>query len=194
MVGTLTVQNLQGPASGANANKVIIPSGHVLDVSGGTLVPSAGAVVGIAQSRSSAGTSVSTTGTWIAVSGTNVSIATKQAGSSFIYHATMSAEADATSPHNCFFRYKYRINGGSWVYHSSSLTTNATAVLDSQGSFNENLHYVFDGISYTAGNTIEFMVEFQTSVSGVYFNQPNLSGQPSGTSNFHQISVMEIAQ
>ena len=45
MVGTLTVQNLQGPTSGANANKVIIPSGHVLDVSGGTLVPSAGQIV-----------------------------------------------------------------------------------------------------------------------------------------------------
>ena len=45
MAGTLTVQNLQGPASGANANKVIIPSGHVLDVSGGTLVPSADQIV-----------------------------------------------------------------------------------------------------------------------------------------------------
>lgn len=163
-------------------------------MSGGTLVPSAGAVVGIAQSRSSAGTSVSTTGTWIAVSGTNVTITTKQSGSLFIYHATLSAEADAGGAHNCFFRRKYRINGGSWVYHNSSLTSNGMAFLDSQGSFNENLHYVFDGISYTAGDTVEFMVEFQTGASGVYFNQPNLGGQPSGTSNFHQISVMEIAQ
>ena len=37
MVGTLTVQNLQGPASGANANKVIIPSGHELHASGHVL-------------------------------------------------------------------------------------------------------------------------------------------------------------
>jgi hypothetical protein len=49
MAGTLTVQNLQGPASGSNANKVIIPSGQTLDASGGTLVPSAGAVVQIAE-------------------------------------------------------------------------------------------------------------------------------------------------
>ena len=48
MVGTLTVQNLQGPASGANANKVIIPSGHVLDASAG-FVPEAGAVVQCVQ-------------------------------------------------------------------------------------------------------------------------------------------------
>lgn len=45
MAGTLTVQNLQGPSSGANANKVIIPSGHTLDASGGTLTPSSGQVV-----------------------------------------------------------------------------------------------------------------------------------------------------
>jgi len=34
MAGTLTVQNLQGPSTGANANKVIIPSGQTLEVAG----------------------------------------------------------------------------------------------------------------------------------------------------------------
>jgi len=45
MAGTLTVQNLQGPASGANANKIIISSGQTLDASAGVLTPSAGAVI-----------------------------------------------------------------------------------------------------------------------------------------------------
>lgn len=45
MAGTLTVQNLQGPSSGANANKIIVPSGQTIDASAGTLVPSAGQVV-----------------------------------------------------------------------------------------------------------------------------------------------------
>lgn len=49
MAGTLTVQNLQGPSSGANANKILIPSGQTLDVSGGTLTPSAGQVVQCVQ-------------------------------------------------------------------------------------------------------------------------------------------------
>jgi len=49
MAGTLTVPNLQGPTSGANANKIIIPSGQTLDASGGTLVPSAGQVVQVVQ-------------------------------------------------------------------------------------------------------------------------------------------------
>ena len=34
MAGTLTVQNLQGPSSGANANKIIVPSSHELYAAG----------------------------------------------------------------------------------------------------------------------------------------------------------------
>ena len=37
MAGTLTVQNLQGPTSGANANKVLIPSGNNLIATGHVL-------------------------------------------------------------------------------------------------------------------------------------------------------------
>ena len=44
MAGTLTVQNIQGPSSGANANKIIIPSGQTLDASAG-FVPPAGSVL-----------------------------------------------------------------------------------------------------------------------------------------------------
>ena len=34
MAGTLTVQNLQGPSSGANANKIIVPAGQELAAAG----------------------------------------------------------------------------------------------------------------------------------------------------------------
>jgi hypothetical protein len=44
MAGTLTVQTLQGPSSGANANKLLIPSGQTLDASEG-FTPPAGHVV-----------------------------------------------------------------------------------------------------------------------------------------------------
>ena len=44
MAGTLTVQNIECPSSGANANKIIIPSGQTLDASEG-FVPPAGHVV-----------------------------------------------------------------------------------------------------------------------------------------------------
>jgi len=61
MSGTLVVQNLQGPASGANANKIIVPAGQVLDASAGTLVPSAGGVIQVANVYSTNGISVTST-------------------------------------------------------------------------------------------------------------------------------------
>ena len=60
MAGTLTVQNLQGPSSGANANKIIVPSGQTLDASGGTLVPSSDQVVQTQVGKTTSVTSVTT--------------------------------------------------------------------------------------------------------------------------------------
>lgn len=50
MAGTLTVQNIQGPSSGANANKIIIPAGQTLDASAAELAPSAGGLVQVVNS------------------------------------------------------------------------------------------------------------------------------------------------
>ena len=40
MAGILTVQTIQGPTSGANANKVIIPAGQTLEITEGVALPS----------------------------------------------------------------------------------------------------------------------------------------------------------
>ena len=45
MAGTLTVQNLQGPSSGAFPDRVVIPAGQTLDVSGGSILPSADQII-----------------------------------------------------------------------------------------------------------------------------------------------------
>ena len=193
MASEIIVQTIKGPTSGANANKVIIPSGQTLDASNGFIAPS-GHTVQVGHSRSTAAEYFATTNTFFALAGTNLSMTAKRANSLFLYQALLSAEADATGAHNSFFRYKYRINSGSWVYHTPTLTQNGTAFLDSGGSFNEGLTYAFDGISTSAGDVIEFQLEFRTTASGVQFNQQSLSGQPSSTSNFHQIIVQEIAQ
>ena len=87
MVGTLTVQNLQGPASGANANKVIIPSGHTLDVSGGTLVPSAGAVVSANRINLDT-TQIFTSSTFVDVSNGSITVTPKSSNSIFIVTAS----------------------------------------------------------------------------------------------------------
>lgn len=51
MAGILTVQTIQGPTSGANANKVIIPAGQTLDASAGSLLPSVDGVVQVKMAK-----------------------------------------------------------------------------------------------------------------------------------------------
>lgn len=74
MAGTLTVQNLQGPSSGANANKIIVPSGQTIDASGGTLVPSAGQVVQTVKWNPVVSTTTSVSNTvWVDLATTSMS-------------------------------------------------------------------------------------------------------------------------
>ena len=99
MAGTLTVQTLQGPSSGANANKVLIPSGQTLDVSGGTLVPSEKQIVQTVKNLASGYTNHSTT-SWTAT-GLAVTITPKYSNSIIrldvstnIWWSTASANAE----------------------------------------------------------------------------------------------------
>ena len=63
MASELIVQTLKGPTSGANANKVIIPSGQTLDASAGTLTPSSGQIIN-QEFRTLSGTTNNTTTTF----------------------------------------------------------------------------------------------------------------------------------
>lgn len=84
MAGTLTVQNIEGPSSGANANKIIIPSGQTLDASGGTLVPSAGQVVQVLKSSKRYVSSNSSTTTMAEISSNYRIALTPKLSNSFI--------------------------------------------------------------------------------------------------------------
>ena len=96
MVGTLTVQNLQGPTSGANANKVIIPAGQTLDASGGTLVPSSGQVVQIKHAAITASTTFSST-SYADATGFNLAITPKYTSSVIYISIWAGAEVINTS-------------------------------------------------------------------------------------------------
>ena len=62
MASELKVQTLKGPTSGANANKVIIPSGQTLDMSAGTLTPSSGQIIQTVTSTSTASVNTTSSG------------------------------------------------------------------------------------------------------------------------------------
>ena len=71
-MSTLIVENLKGPTTGANANKIIVPFGQTIDASAGTLVPSAGQVV--QQVFKTSGNTNSTTSTSYVATDTSVTI------------------------------------------------------------------------------------------------------------------------
>lgn len=94
-MSTLTVQTLQAPTSGANANKVLIPSGHTLDASNGLTTP-AGHVVQCQQFYNPDTAHVTSTSTSFVASGITKSITPKYSNSLIIIQSNISM-AYATS-------------------------------------------------------------------------------------------------
>ena len=86
MSGTLIVQNLQGPASGANANKIIVPAGQVLDASAGFVAP-AGSVIQVVSVEDPDQTTMSNT-SFVDVVGLTASITPSNASSKILVRIT----------------------------------------------------------------------------------------------------------
>lgn len=88
MASEIEVQTIRGPSGGANANKVLIPSGHTLDASGATFVPSIDQIV---QEKIGNATDRTTTDslTYVATS-LQVSITPKYANSLIRLHVNSS--------------------------------------------------------------------------------------------------------
>lgn len=74
-MSTLQVENLKGPTSGSNANKITIPSGQTLDTTAGTFIPHSGQIVK-RSAKSYMNTSEGTTSTsFVSATGGSVSFA-----------------------------------------------------------------------------------------------------------------------
>lgn len=93
-MGTLTVQTLQAPTSGANANKVIIPSGHTLDASNGLLTP-ADYVIQTAQNYARG--QVNTSSTSYVASGLDIDFTPSSTSSKVLITAVFDLDTRAAS-------------------------------------------------------------------------------------------------
>ena len=93
MAGILTVQTIQGPTGGANANKVIIPAGQTLDVSAGSVELPAGAggkVLQVVQTVLSTTVALGAAGTYLNISGLNTSITPSSTSSKILVTASIT--------------------------------------------------------------------------------------------------------
>ena len=176
-------------------DKIESKSGSQIDMSTHTLKMPSGHVVQTVNAIVTTDTAVTTSGSVGDIPASQCTITSKFANSSFLYQATISAEGDATSAYNTFQRMVYTVNGGSTIQHTGERSFNFTCVLDSMGTVNNHISYLFDGITSSAGTVFVFAFQHrQSTTSNYHFNQQSLGGQKSGTSNMSHITVQEIAQ
>ena len=95
-MGTLTVQTLQAPTSGANANKVLIPSGHTLDASNGLTTPAGHVVQYIPATFATFQTRFTTTSNSYATSGYSLTITPKSATNLILISYHLSAYVNSS--------------------------------------------------------------------------------------------------
>lgn len=188
MASELIVQTIQGPSSGANANKVLIPSGHTLDVSGGTLVPSPDQILQVKHIDFQDQTANATTQTYADASGTDITLTAKGNNSKFYLTANcqMYHTGGVNGANICFKRDSTKIlgvdggAGDSWFgFGNASTLTNL--------SFTVSRSYL-DSPSISAGTSVTYKIMIGRWNSGtVYLNYTTYDT----TSHF---TVMEIAQ
>ena len=159
MASELYVETLKGLTSGANANKVIIPSGQTLDASAGTLTPSSGAVIQCQQFYNSSNSKTATSSTSLVASGFKKSITPKFADSLIIVQYSCSM-ADC--------------NTNAWIQARMYVTVGSGSPTAMPGSSDYHVGYIeqtydryqpmaFSGQYFpTSTDTLEFEVYFQS--------------------------------
>lgn len=160
MAGTLTVQNLQGPSSGANANKIIVPSGQTIDASAGTLVPSAGQVVKTTRYTTTTYVNVASQSYTSVWSGSHTPVLTTST-LIFSYFLTMRA----THQGNAEARYFLLLNlDGS---EAQAFNTLGTYDYGTHGIWNKHTTASTVSFSNTDGGSIAFDFQVKNQDSGV---------------------------
>ena len=114
MASEIIVQTIKAPTSGANANKVIIPSGVTLDASAGELTPPAGAVIQTVTSRNT-GSAIQTSSTAFVATGLSVNITPKYQNSKIIisFSATFTSSSGDQSHSGTQIKFYRGIAGGA---------------------------------------------------------------------------------
>lgn len=214
MASVLQVEEIRGPVSGSNANKIIIPSGQTLDVSAGTLngvtvnssdLP-AGSVVQVKSVvLTTPASATGTTDTGIGANlGLTLSITPKRSNSHF--YITVDIGIGSTASGNTWFGILSRDgskigNGITWnnwpgvwfrgIDHAGNNGTDTNHGLGASAS-----HY--DTTGSTAGSPITFMCGFGAENGSVQINyvESNYSGTAYGvhSATNSTFTVMEIAQ
>ena len=202
MAGTLTVQNIEGPSSGANANKIIIPSGQTLDVSGGTLTPSAGQIVQVVSTTSKSHQSHGTT-TFAHFSGLDCTITPTSANSKIFVSVNIFIGNTNDDNYNQFIVYRQEAGGSNVSLDVGDVVGSSARV--SWGQSGPYTHAVYevhnsswqnlDSPNTTLATTYKlFGRPHATQSRTMFLNRPSDTTDSNRTSTVSSMTLMEIAQ
>ena len=155
----------------------------------------AGHVVQVVPFTSTTGTDVQSTSE-TPISSSKKAITLKTNNPLIIYNAILGYESDTSGSTNFFFDLRYSSDDTTYTAIDSTTRINGTHVDNSLGTGSTTIvtQHAMSGL-YNAGDTVYYQLYFSKSnASSIYFNQPALAGQPSGTSNMSSGCIMEIMQ
>ena len=113
-MGTLTVQTLQGPTSGANANKVIIPSGQTLDASNGLTTPAGHVIQTVSATTADFIPRVTTTSGSFVTTGHTLTITPTSTSSKILTRFSITSGHSSAGQY-IYFRVYTNHNGGYYT-------------------------------------------------------------------------------
>ena len=180
MAGILTVQTIQGPTSGANANKVIIPAGQTLSVTDGVqpIDLPAGSTLQMQRTQSTNSARINTTSTSPVDSGIGLSVTALKTGSKFRVSIVIPM---SHAPSDVLRVNLWRNDTGligddlSFGYQNNSQNQYQPTIID-----------YLDPNTATAGTTYQYKVYFKSTGGGEVQLVHNTSG--------YYFTVEEIAQ
>lgn len=191
MASEIEVQTLKGPSGGANANKVLIPSGHTLDARNGFVAPAGSVIQSVLWKMTPV--EKSTSGTWAAdtfptIGNTYVVETynfTKKYSNSKV-HATVSGHVDhsGSTGHPSIVALIEKSN------YPTSETFMGAAYRHVRVQNNEPLTYAFSGEDAVAGINKQYSICCHSSASVMRF------GRSANINSAHVFTILlqEIAQ
>lgn len=186
-MSTLIVENLKGPTTGANANKIIVPSGQTLDASGGTVIPSVGQIVQVQTTVIPETVSITTSSDADTYLGYENSITPKLASSKILLNIAGGTTTWGTANIDAACAFYRSVAGASYSfvqYYMAQQDMSTPYFLPHSGS-------VLDTPTYSLGDQITYRW-YGRSIAGlgVFYAQYNAGGKRAPIT----WTAMEIAQ
>jgi len=159
MASELIVQTLKGPTSGANANKVIIPSGQTLECSSAVVSP--GSI--LQKTTVSQNTQQSFTSSSYADTNVYIELTSEQANSDFFM--TFCVGVSPNNFYSIYGRLVRRISGLSDVTISEGRVHRAQGTSTGDADRHYPVTYI-DSPSAAAGTTVQYMFQVASGNNG----------------------------